>query len=189
MSPAALRAVFSPESDADLIFLLSIYDPVDPTNVTRLCDGVEEVLQPDSSYKSRRLSETDEEITYGVKSTRYTTINNITTSVTYDFMFLPMEITLPTENEAQAPRSSIILHDVTRYVTPLIREMSGPPKILMELVLSTTPSTVEASFSGFYISSVTYNATTVSLELNMIDYEREPFPQHSFSPKYFPGMF
>jgi hypothetical protein len=178
MSPTALRAVFAPESDADLLFLLTIYNPDNPSEiVARLCDGVEEVVQSDGSFKSRRISETDEEVIYGTISR-----NNA-------FIFLPIEITLPTENEAQAPRSTITIHDVTRYVTPLIRSISKPPKILMELVLSTTPDIVEASFSGFYISSITYNADSVSMELAMIDYEREPFPQHSFNPKYFPGMF
>lgn len=181
MSPAALRAVFAPESDADLIFLLSVYvpnsNPLLPDEILRLCDGIEEVLQADGSYKSRRLSETDDEIFYGVISRGN------------QFTFLPMEITLPSENEAQAPRSTITLHDVTRYLTPIIRQISKPPKILMELVLSTSPGIVEASFSGFYISSISYNADSVSLELAMVDYEREPFPQHSFTPKYFPGMF
>ena len=59
----------------------------------------------------------------------------------------------------------------------------------MELVLSKTPDIVEVSFSDFYISNFTYNADSVSAELSMIDYEREPFPMHSFTPQYFPGMF
>lgn len=167
MSPAALRAVFSPDADADLFFLLTIYDPQNPEQVVaRLCDGY-----------TQRISETADEVIYGVQSR------------TNDFIFLPMEITLPSEDEAQAPRCTLTLNDVTRYVTPLIRTINGSPKVLMELVLSSSPDIVEASFSGFYISSITYNANTVSAELAMIDYEREPFPQHSFSPKYFPGLF
>ena len=167
MSPAALRAVFSPDADADLFFLLTIYDPQNPSQVVaRLSDGY-----------TQRISETADEVVYGVQSR------------SQNFIFLPMEITLPSEDEAQAPRCTLTLNDVTRYVTPLIRTISGSPKVLMELVLSSSPNTVEASFSGFYISSITYNANTVSAELAMIDYEREPFPQHSFSPKYFPGLF
>jgi hypothetical protein len=175
MSPAALRAVFSPESDADLFFLLTIYDPQNPSQVVaRLSDGF---YTDPATGAATRIVETADEVVYGVRSRGN------------DFIFLPMEITLPSEDEAQAPRCSLTLNDVTRYVTPLVRSINGPPKILMELVLSTTPNTVEASFSGFYISSITYNANTVSAELSMIDYEREPFPQHSFSPKYFPGLF
>lgn len=167
MSPEAIRAVFSPEADSDLLFLLTVYDPADGTTVvTRLADGF-----------TKRVSETDNEVIYGV------------TSRGEDFMFLPMEISLPTEEEAQAPRCSIVLQDVTKYVIPIIRTIVGPPKIKMELVLSKTPEIVEATFNGFYISSFTYNADTVTADLSMIDYEREPFPMHSFTPAYFPGMF
>lgn len=169
MSPAAIRAVFSPDSDADLILLLTVYDPEDPSQVVlRLADG----------YTQRLTSlETADDVVYGVSSRGQ------------DFMFLPMEISLPSEDEAQAPKCSLILNDVSRYAIPIVRTITAPPKILMELVLSSSPNTVEASFAGFYINNFTYNAESVSAELAMIDYEREPFPQHSFSPVYFPGMF
>ena len=167
MSPEAIRAIFSPEADSDLLFLLTVYDPADGTTVvTRLADGF-----------TKRISETDNEVVYGV------------TSRSQDFIFLPMEISLPTEEEAQAPRCSIILRDVTKYVIPIVRTIVGPPKVKMELVLSKTPDIVEATFNGFYISSFTYNADSVTGDLSMIDYEREPFPMHSFTPAYFPGMF
>ena len=167
MSPDAIRAIFSPEADSDLLFLLTIYDPVNPsTVVARLADGY-----------TKRISETADEVVYGV------------TSNSQDFIFLPMEISLPTEEEAQAPRCSIVLRDVTRYVIPIVRTIVGPPTVKMELVLSKTPDTVEASFSGFYISNFSYNADSVTADLSMIDYEREPFPMHSFTPAYFPGMF
>ena len=167
MSPDAIRAIFSPEADSDLLFLLTIYDPVNPTTVVaRICDGF-----------TKRISETADEVVYGV------------TSRSQDFIFLPMEISLPTEEEAQAPRCSIILRDVTRYVIPIVRTIVGPPSVKMELVLSKTPDTVEASFTGFYISNFSYTADSVTADLSMIDYEREPFPMHSFTPAYFPGMF
>jgi len=167
MSPAALRAVFSPEADADLIMLLTVYDPANSsTVVARLADGY-----------TQRISETDDDVAYGVISR------------TNSFIFLPMEITLPTEEEAQAPKCSLVLHDVTRYITPLIRNLSGPPSVKLELVLSSTPDTVEASFSDFYLTSITYSAESVSAQLMMIDYEREGFPMHSFTPALFPGLF
>jgi hypothetical protein len=167
MSPEAIRAVFSPEADSDLLFLLTVYSPDNPDVVVgRVCDGF-----------TKRISETDSEVLYGV------------TSRGQDFVFLPMEISLPTEEEAQAPRCSIVMKDVTKYVIPLVRTIVGPPKVKMELVLSKTPDTVEASFTGFYISSFSYNADSVTADLSMIDYEREPFPMHSFTPAYFPGMF
>ena len=167
MSPAALKAVFSPDSDDDLIILLTIYDPSNESNViARISDGF-----------TQRISESETDVLYGVISNGN------------EYTFLPMEITLPSEDEAQAPRCSIVMYDVTRYLTPIIRTITAPPRIKMELVLSKTPDVVEVSFSDFYISNFTYNADSVSAELSMIDYEREPFPKDSFTPSYFPGMF
>lgn len=167
MSPAALRAVFSPDADDDLILLVTIYDPVDNVTVlTRLADGY-----------TKRISETDTDVIYGV------------TSGGVDYTFLPMSISLPSEEEAQAPKCSITLHDVTRYVIPIIRTISAPPRVKLEMVLTSTPDNVEVTFNDFYISNFNYTATSVSADLSMIDYEREPFPMHSFTPAYFPGMF
>lgn len=167
MSAEGVRSLFSPEADSDLFILLTIYDPVYPNVVVmRLSDGF-----------TKRISETADEVVYGI------------TSGGNDFTFLPMQITLPQEEEAQAPRCSITINDVTRYITPIIRTISAPPKVLLQLVLAKTPDVVEVSFAGFYINSFTYNADSVVAALAMIDYEREPFPAHSFSPKYFPGLF
>lgn len=167
MSPAAIKAVFSPESDSDLMMLLTIYDPTtSSTVVARLAD----------SYL-QRISETTDDVVYGVVSRGE------------NFIFLPMEITLPTEQEAQAPKCSITLHDVTRYIMPIIRQLNGPPSVKLELVLSKTPDVVEASFSEFYMTGIGYNISQVTAQLMMIDYEREGFPKDSFSPLLFPGLF
>lgn len=167
MSPNALKAVFSPDADDDLIILLTIYNPLNESEViARLADGF-----------TKRISETADEVLYGV------------TSNAFDYTFLPMEISLPSEDEAQAPRCSIVMHDVTRHLTPIIRTITAPPRIKLELVLTKTPDVVEVSFSDFYINNFTYNSDSVTADLSMIDYEKEPFPMHSFTPRYFPGMF
>jgi hypothetical protein len=172
MSPEAIRAVFSTDSDSDLIFLLTIHNPDDYSEVIlRLADNFTKRLT------QAPFAETADEVYYGVESRGN------------EFLFLPIELSLPSEDEAQAPRCSLVLRDVTRFITPIIRNLNGPPKVTMELVLSKTPEIVEASFSGFYINNITYNADSVTTDLSMIDYEREPFPMHSFTPAYFPGLF
>lgn len=168
MNPDAIRAIFSPESSSDIITLVTFYDPPFTADggPIRLCDR----------YLTR-ISENDTDVMYGV------------TSRGNSFLFLPLEITLPQEDEAQAPRSTIVIRDVTRYVTPIIRSLTNPPKVKLELVMSSTPDSVEVSFDGFYVVNFTYNRDQVTAELEMINYDREPFPTHSFSPKYFPGLF
>lgn len=163
LSPAALRAMFSPDADDTLITLVTITT----TNETlRLADGY-----------TQRLSETADDVTYGVRSR------------TLDYTFLPLQITLPTEEEQSAPRCSITIHDVTRYLTPVIRGVSAPPTVTLELVLSSAPDIVEASFPGFLMGAITYNKDTVNAELTVESFSAEPFPAHTFTPAYFPGLF
>ena len=167
MSPNALKAVFSPDADDDLIILLTVYNPLNESEVLfRLSDGF-----------TKRISETESEVIYGV------------TSNGFDYTFIPMQISLPSEDEAQAPRCSIVMHDVTRYLTPVIRSITAPPRIKLELVLTKTPNIVEVSFTDFYINNFSYNADSVTADLAMTDYEREPFPAFNFTPRYFPGLF
>ncbi len=178
MSPAALRAVFSPESDADLIMLITIYNPSNSTEALyRIADGF--VDDPNNPGKALRLSTTDDEqVVYGVVSNGH------------EYTFLPVQVSLPNEDESQAPKCSMTIHDVTRYLIPFIRQqLTGPANVKLDMVLSTTPNIIEASFTGFMLTSVTYNANTITADLTMVNYDREPFPQHSFSPIYFPGLF
>lgn len=211
MTPGAIRALFSTESSSDLITLFTFYSTFKATNMvvgteytitsvgttnfvshgsasntvgttfvcTSIGTGTGEVsneIRLCDSYTTR-ISETTEDVMYGV------------TSRSKNYIFLPLEITLPQEDEAQAPRSTIVIRDATRYVTPIIRELTEPPKVKLELVLSSTPDTVEVSFDGFYVVNFTYNRDQVTCELQMVNYEREPFPMHSFSPTTFPGLF
>lgn len=167
LSAEAKRQIFTPEADSDLIVLLTIYDPTNTNTVlARICDGF-----------TQRISENSEEVVYGVISNGNT------------FTFLPMQITLPSEEEAQAPRCSLVINDVTRYLTPTIRTLQGPPRVKLELVLSKTPDTVEVSFDYLFINNITYNRDSVNCDLSMTSYEREPFPVHSFNPPNFPGLF
>ena len=167
LSPAALKAMFSPESSDTLIMLLTIYDDSgDPTKNIRLADGY-----------TQRISETARDITYGVLSR----------SLAYTF--IPITVSLPSEDEAAAPRCSLTINDVTKLLIPIIRTITSPPKVLMELVLASSPSIVEASFPGFYITNFTYTAESVQAELSMINFATEPFPAYTFTPAYFPGLF
>jgi hypothetical protein len=170
LSSQAIRAMYGSETDQALIMLLTVYDPVNNTAIVgRMAD----------SFTGRLPAlTTDEEIVYGV------------TSRSNDFYFLPMEITLPGEQETGAGQCSITLNYASPDLIAAIRTtLTKPTKILLELVLSGSPDTVEASFSDFYITSVNYDAQKISLSLDMISLSREPFPCFNFTPGYFPGLF
>jgi len=174
LSSAAIKAMFSSETDQQLIMLFTIFDPngsTDPAAATtpvRLADG----------YTGRLSATTDAEVIYGV------------TSRSNEFVFLPMQLNLPSEQETGVGECSITLNYVTPEAIELIRtHLFSQTKVLIELVLSSTPNYVEASFSEFYINNVTYNAEAITLNLSMVSYNKEPFPSFNFTPSYFPGLF
>jgi hypothetical protein len=112
------------------------------------------------------------------------------TGLSKDFIFFPMEITLPSESDDGSSNCTIAINFVSKELIDIIRtNLTAPAKILLQLVLSSNPGYVEASFSNFYITGVTYSTQGVNLELSMINYSTEPFPAYNFSPKYFPGLF
>ena len=173
ISPEALSNMFSTESDKNFITLLTITS-TDTSETT----GLPEPIRLCDSWTGRLPNlTTDDEVVYGVVSNEY------------EYIYLPLEITLPTEEEGQAPRCSIVIKDVTRYLTPIIRKIVAPLEVTIDIVLESTPDIAEVRFEGFYINSITYNKDTVTADLSMLDLEQEPFPVYSFSPSYFPGLF
>jgi hypothetical protein len=169
LSQSAIRAMFASETSEALILLITITDPTDLANPIRLAD----------SYTGRITSLTnDDEVVYGVTS------NN------KDYIFLPLQINLPGEQESGAGQCSLTLNYVTKEAIQLIREkLTSPVSVQIDLVLADSPNTIETSFSGFKITNVSYNAEQITLDLNMVSLSREPFPSFTFTPANFPGLF
>lgn len=164
LSPACLRAMLSPEADEDLFTLLTFTG-----------GGISEPIRIADGYTDR-LSETADEIVYGL------------TSRGSQFIFLPFTLTLPNDDDAD-PGCELTMHDVTRQLMPTLRTLTGPPSVTIELVLASSPDTVEASFPGFQLGAVTYNDSTITGQLTVASLAHEPFPCHTFTPSYFSGLF
>jgi len=180
LSPAALQAMFAQETDKDLILLLTIYSPDNPEQVIlRLCDSAPNTGSTSDGGFTGRLQDltTDTQIVYGVVSGGQ------------EYIFFPMNIGLPDEVEGSAPQCTITVYDVTRELMPVVRLLNGRPKVKLQLVLSSSPNTVEATFSNLYITNFTYTVDRITANLSMVNYETEPFPQYSFTPVHFPGLF
>lgn len=170
LSQNAVQAMFSTETTEQLVMLITVENPNNASlPALRLAD----------TFTTRLTSlTTDTEIIYGV------------TSRGNDYIFLPLQITLPTEQDTGVGNYSIILNYADPEIIRMIRtELTKPAKVLLELVLGSTPDRVEVSFSDFYITSVNYSAQQITLNLEMVSLSREPFPCYNFTPGYFPGLF
>lgn len=168
MSPEAIRAMFSVETDKTLITLITLKanNSMGLSTNIRLADNY-----------TQRLSETESDITYGVVS------NSL------EYIFLPLEIGFPTEDNSSAPRCTITINDVTHLLMPSLRSLSGSIAVDMVLVLSSSPDVEEIKYTGFNLTNIKYNKNVITAELTIPSLEVEPFPVHSFTPSYFPGLF
>lgn len=165
LSSNAISTLLAQESTNPVITLLTISGTGIATPV-RLCDQF-----------LTRLSETDTDVVYGL------------TSNSNEFYYLPFNISLPTEEFASAPRCVLTLQDVTRYLIPTIRNISTPPSVQIDIILASAPNTIEITFGSFTMTNIRYNAQTITADLMIEMLEIEPFPAHSFTPNYFPGLF
>lgn len=184
LSASAIRAMFSSESEERLIMLVTIYDPETPSvAVARLADGYNQrLLVNNSGDIPGQPVTTDSDIVYGVVSRQK------------NYVFVPLQMNVPGEQETGVSNCSITINYVTPELIELIRNyINSPAKVSIELVIAsafdTSLDTVEASFPGFYTTSISYSADSITLDLTMIDYAREPFPCYGFTPSYFPGLF
>lgn len=118
-------------------------------------------------------------------------VNNLEkiTSRGEEFIAFPFDISLPDDKEDAPPRARLAIDNVSREIGQAIREIVGPPSVMIEVVMASAPDTVEASFPNFLLRNVSYDAAVVSGELMVEDLTREPFPARKFTPGAYPGVF
>lgn len=165
LTSEALRAMFAAETGYYPILLLTISHP--------------DLIQPlrVSSDATQRISVSDTDIVYG------------TVSRGLDFIFLPLTLALPLDSDEQAPRTTISMDNIERTMVPIIRSLTSPPTITIELVMSCSVSTVEATFPDFDLTGIKYDSLAISGTLALDMFVTEPFPLGSFTPSQFPGIF
>lgn len=104
------------------------------------------------------------------------------------FIAFPFEIELP-EQDADTPgEARIVIDNIDRQIVETIRQITSPPEVLIEIVLASQPSTVEAAFDGLVLRNVQYDAYTVKGTLRFEDIMTEPVSLQ-MTPSRFPGMF
>lgn len=102
----------------------------------------------------------------------------------------PFQAILPNDSAETAPRSRLMIDNVDRSIGLAMRAASGdPPAVSIEVILASSPDTVEASFAEFPLRDVRYDDLTVQGDIALDSLASEPFPGGRFLPGTFPGMF
>jgi hypothetical protein len=111
------------------------------------------------------------------------------------YLFCPMRVTLPTDNEGG--NAQIAIDNASQHITRAVREAQvtdGMPQIKFSVVLLSpdvpeSRDIIAADFPPLNIVSVTIDQFTVTADIAANSLEGESFPGRVYSPSYFPGMF
>jgi len=105
------------------------------------------------------------------------------------YIAYPFEIALPDEDPESVARVTLRIDNVNREIVKSLRAISSPLSVGLEVVMATSPDTVEAGPFNMTLVSAEHDALTVTGELAFEDVLNEPFPGHGYVPSAYPGLF
>lgn len=106
----------------------------------------------------------------------------------------PFMVSLPQDREDRPPEVTLTIDNigsVGRALGQTIAEMTEPAPINVDLsvILSDTPTTLEAGPFTFIVRQITYDAMVLSGALTYEAIFDEAFPCHTMTPHFFPGIY
>ena len=131
-----------------------------------------------STDPTERIAEytTDTEVVYGTYSRGNT------------FLFLPVRLKLPDDQDEGPGDMTLELDNVHGTYVETIRSITSPPTVSVEMVMSNALDTVDAQWPLFKLTNVSYDASTITGTVKFPTLDTEPEPSGTFTPGAFPGL-
>lgn len=101
----------------------------------------------------------------------------------------PFAITLQDERDDQPPEVTLVIDNITRAITDAIRSLAAAPSVSIQVVLASTPNTVEVGPIVTTLRAIRYTHDTVMGTLGIERVLVEPYPGGTFNPRDFPALF
>lgn len=105
------------------------------------------------------------------------------------YLGFPFTIDLPPQDPDRPPRVRLLIDNIDRQIVAGLRTIATPLTITLEVVLASSPDTVEVGPFAMTLASAVYDALTIEGDLAYQDVLNEPFPGDSFSPGRFLALF
>jgi hypothetical protein len=121
---------------------------------------------------------------------RVTSDSVITVSRGNTFISYPFMVTLPSDDADQIPQATLVIDNVDRAIVTSLRQIGMvPANLLIEIVTSNLPDTVEFSSGSLTLREVEGDGVSVSGTLKFEEILGEAFPGDSVTPATLPGVF
>jgi hypothetical protein len=105
------------------------------------------------------------------------------------YLACPFRMVMPAERDDAMPTVQLQIDNVDRLIIEGVRALPSRPTVTYEVVLASSPDTLEGGPFDFSLTGCEYDALVITGTLAFEDVLNEPAVQHSFTPAKFPGLF
>lgn len=118
-------------------------------------------------------------------------VNNVEniSSRGYVYTAFPFDLILPQDDGDTLPQVIISLSNVDLSLVDEIRSLTGSLDVTLEIILASSPDTVEMSIDGMKTISIQYDAQKIEATCQVEDTLNLVFPNETYLPFNFPGLF
>ena len=100
------------------------------------------------------------------------------------FQPFPFEITLPDDVEGRAPQAQLRIDNTSQEIIAILRGLTTPPSVTMQIVRSATPNVVEREWIGLEWRASTIDVGFITGRLTVDDMATEEFPYITFDGRF-----
>lgn len=129
-----------------------------------------------------RLS-SDPTVRLGLEPLRYGTISNGET-----FEFVMMSTVLPDQQRGQSPRAALAFENVDRDGVGLLRSITTPMRVRLDLVLASAPDAIEESYTDLRGVKSGYDGDRITVDITREPFTSEPWPCGRMTQARLPGL-
>ncbi len=103
----------------------------------------------------------------------------------------PFEVTLPEDVDEGPAKVTLSLDNVDRSIVTAIKGIptTDAPIVTVDIIVASQPDVVEISMPNMVLRNVSGDAFRIDGELRLDEDDLIPFPEGSFTPVGFPGLF
>lgn len=112
-----------------------------------------------------------------------------TTSRGNEYLFLPFDFVMPEDRADGAPRVQLTIENIDRTLVNMLRSISTPATINVEIVLASSPDIVEVALPALQMGTAQIGDKAITVDLIADSLINEPFPAGQFTPGTFSGLF
>lgn len=105
------------------------------------------------------------------------------------FRAVPFTFIKPGSGEDGPSRAKVAIDNVDQRMVQLVRSLSTPPTLVLEIVLESDPDTVQQEFPLFRLMQVSGDRSVIEAELVDVDDDAEPLTADTFTPSTAPALF